>query len=239
MVTDRRARGSESPPGPADDRGPEPAEPRPPGADTAAPSSAVPAAVPDDPGADAPHVAPLNALARQIAARHGAAPLFDPRDGGITARLLLLLETPGLRGGAGPRLVSRDNPSGTARNLRRFFAEAGLDRAESVLWNAVPFLIHAPGARNRPPNAAERAAGRLWLPPLLNRLPRLAVVVLSGRVAGACRPAIEALRPALPVLEMAHPSPVYVVTNPAIAQASIAQTSIAQTSVAPAAGGRP
>jgi hypothetical protein len=64
-------------------------------------------------------------------------PGFDPADGGADARLLLLLETPG-PGGDGPRLVSRDNPTGTARNLTRFLADAGIARVDTLLWNAVP-----------------------------------------------------------------------------------------------------
>ncbi|WAJ27710.1 uracil-DNA glycosylase [Antarcticirhabdus aurantiaca] len=171
------------------------------------------------------HVAPLNALARRIAAAHGEAPLFDPAGGGTRARILLMLETPGPARGsdpAVPRVVSQFNATGTARNLRRFFAEAGIEAADVVIWNAVPFLIHAPGARNRPPKAAERAAGLPWIEPLLDLLPDLAVAVLSGRVARGARAAIEALRPNLAILEMPHPSPTFVVTDPAIAPTMIA-----------------
>ncbi|WP_246693866.1 hypothetical protein [Methylobacterium sp. WL18] len=45
---------------------------------------------------DAPHIAPIRALADRIAAERGAAvPVPDPLDGGVAARMLLLLETPG------------------------------------------------------------------------------------------------------------------------------------------------
>eukprot|EP01046_Picozoa_sp_COSAG06_P083618 COSAG06_NODE_30503_length_538_cov_0.355353_1_plen_129_part_10 len=69
-------------------------------------------------------------------------PAPDPLDGGVGARMLLLLETPGpavLRTG----FVTRDSANGTAANLFRFLAEAGLSRADTLIWNAVPWLIHA------------------------------------------------------------------------------------------------
>jgi uracil-DNA glycosylase len=54
-------------------------------------------------------------------------------------------------------------------------------------------------------------------------LPRLAVVVLAGRVAGDARGIVDAARPGLPVLAMPHPSPTIVCTSPAI-PARIAET---------------
>lgn len=164
---------------------------------------------------DAPHVAALGRLVDALRARRGAVPDVDPADGGAEARLLLLLETPGP--GAEPlRFVSRDNPTGTAANIRRFTAEAGIARADTVIWNAVPWVIHAAGARNRAPRRGEVAAGIAELPGFLALLPRLAVAVLAGRVAAGARPVLEAARPGLPVLEMPHPSPTIVCTSPAI-----------------------
>lgn len=163
-----------------------------------------------------PHLAPLRALARRIAAERGASvPEPDPLDGGVGARLLLLLETPGPRGTG---FVSRDNPTGTAANLFRFLDEAGLARADTLIWNAVPWVIHAPGARNRAPRRAEIAAAAPYLEPLLACLPRLAVIVLAGRVAGLSRRALETLRPACPIIAVPHPSPAYVCTSPDVAE---------------------
>lgn len=164
----------------------------------------------------APRMRPLRDFAARIRSATGfAVPDADPLDGGVRARFLLLLETPGPRIGA-TGLVSRDNASGTGANLRRFLAEAGIARREMLIWNAVPWVIHAPGARNRAPTAAEQRAGLAWLPPLLDLLPRLAVVVLSGRIAAAARAPLHELRPELPVLAMPHPSPTYVCTSPEI-----------------------
>jgi uracil-DNA glycosylase len=163
-----------------------------------------------------PHMAPLAAFAARLRAATGRpVPDADPADGGTGARLLLLLETPGpaiLR----TALVSRDNPAPTAANLRRFLAAAGIARAETLIWNAVPFVIHAPGARNRAPGTAERTAGLALLPPLLDLLSHLAVAVLAGRAAGAAAPALAATRPGLPVIPMPHPSPTYVCTSPEV-----------------------
>lgn len=163
-----------------------------------------------------PHVAPLAAFAASL--RHATGrgvPDADPADGGVTARLLLLLETPGPAIGR-TGFVSRDNPAPTARNLRRFLAAAGLDRRETLIWNAVPFVIQVPGNGNRSPSRAESTAGLALLPALLELLPALEVVVLAGRAAAAATPIVAAARPGLPVLRMPHPSPTYVCTSPAV-----------------------
>jgi hypothetical protein len=176
-----------------------------------------------DPGAVAmrrdllglPHMAPLVALAAEIRAAHGFAPDADPLDGGAYARLLILLETPG------PRVfrsgfVSRDNPTGTAANLFRALRRAGIPREDTLIWNAIPFVIHEPGALNRSPRRAEVRAGLAWLPPLLERLPRLACVVMAGRSAEAARETLSNLRSGLLLLAMPHPSPTYVCTSPTV-----------------------
>jgi len=165
---------------------------------------------------DAPHVRPLRILARRIAEERAApVPDPDPLDGGVGARMLLLLETPGPSIGR-TGLVSRDNPTGTAANLFRFLREAGIARADTLIWNAVPWVIHAEGALNRAPRAAEQRRGLVHLEPLLALLPSLRVAVLSGRVAGLARGEIERLRPDLAVIAVPHPSPTYVCTSPSV-----------------------
>lgn len=147
--------------------------------------------------------------------RHGTVPGFDPSGARTEARLLILLETPG-RGMDSSVTVTLDAPTGTARNLSRWLAGAGIDRTDVLLWNVVPWLIHAPGARTRAPGGAEIEAGIAELPGLLARLPALLAVVLAGRAAARASDAVRA-GVAAPVLEMAHPSPVHVNTDPAIA----------------------
>lgn len=161
------------------------------------------------------HVLPLTTFVADLRRRRGVVPDVDPLDGGIEARLLLLLETPG-PGSAQLRFVSRDNPTGTAANIRRFCETAGIARTDMVLWNTVPWVIHAPGARNRPPRRGEIVEGLAELPAFLALLPCLRVAVLAGRVAAEARPFLAAIRPELPVLEMPHPSPTFVCTDPAI-----------------------
>ena len=166
--------------------------------------------------ADAPHVRPLRAFAQTIAAERGAAvPDPDPLDGGVEARLLLLLETPGPSIGQ-TGFVSRDNPTGTAANLFRFLAEAGIARRDTLIWNAVPWVIHAPGALNRAPRCSEASAAAPYFAPLLALLPRLAVVVPAGRFAREASAPLSALRPELPVVAIPHPSPTYVCTAPEV-----------------------
>jgi len=163
-----------------------------------------------------PHMRPLLALVESIRAKHGMSPDPDPLDGGVDARLLLLLETPG-PGSGRTGFVSRDNPNGTAANLFRFLAAAKIAREDTLIWNAVPWVIHAPGATNRAPRTAEATAGRRWLASLLVLLPRLTVIVLAGRVAGTARGELAVLLPRVPSLGMPHPSPTYVCTSPTVA----------------------
>lgn len=139
-----------------------------------------------------PRMAPLLDLVARLRAERGDTPFPDPLDGGVEARFLLLLETPGPRI-ARTGFVSRDNATGTAANLFRFLQNAGIPRRDTLIWNAVPYVIHAPGAANRAPKAAEAADGARYLDALLDRLPDLAVV------------------------EMPHPSPTYVNTSPTVA----------------------
>jgi uracil-DNA glycosylase len=181
---------------------------------------------------DSPHLAPIRALGRAIAAAQGAeVPEPDPLDGGVAARLLLLLETPGPRI-RGTGLVSRDNPTGTAANLFRFLAEAGIARRDTLIWNTIPWVIHAPGARNRLPRRSEVRQALPWVTPLLACLPHLRVVVLSGRVAGFAQSDLEASRPDLRLIPIPHPSPTFVCTAPSVAARIRAGLAEAQACIA-------
>ena len=135
---------------------------------------------------DAPHVAPLVAYGALLAERLGkAVPDVDPLDGGVNARLLILLETPGPKV-LGTGFVSRDNPDGTAANMFRFLTQAGIARSDTVIWNIVPWLIQTVGERNRNPTRAEVAEGLRHLPDFLDLLPRLELAdgrVLAGQIS--------------------------------------------------------
>lgn len=170
---------------------------------------------------DARHVCPLNAYARDLAARHGDVPFFDPADGGIDARLLVMLETPA-PSAAAIRFVSRDNPTGTARNLRRLFEETGLSRNDSVIWNAIPWTLEKRNGRLRAPTTREADAARPEVARLLALLPRLECAVLMGRFAGRLQANVLAARHDLQVFATPHPSPTFVCTSPAIRPAMTA-----------------
>ena len=155
-------------------------------------------------------MAPLAAYAASLRDR-GEVPDADPLDGGVEARLLMLLEKPGpktspARGGSG--FVSADNDDPTAAATWAFCCEAGIERWDRVIWNTVPWwngtIAFTP---------AERRAGIAVLPDWLDLLPRLVAVVLVGRQAQGARPVLEG-RP-LQVFTSAHPSPQVRAANPA------------------------
>ena len=176
-------------------------------------------------------MASIESYRAALAIRHGDVPHFDPFDGGADAACLMLLETPGPRAGA-TRFVSRDNATATARNITCFCAAAGLDRRDMILWNAVPWVIHADGARNRAPTRAETDAGLALLAGLLERLQHLRVAVLAGRVAGRAAAIVMRTKPNVAVLRMPHPSPIYVNTSPEIAPGIVATLRTAASLVA-------
>ena len=163
------------------------------------------------------HLTALEHWRRGLIANARRVPHFDPSDGGDEARLLVLLETPG-PGTAPMRFVSRDNPTGTARNLAMFLDDAGVSRAGMVLWNTVPWIVHEPGARNRAARRAEIAEGLQLLPGFLELLPQLSVILLAGRVAAQAVPVIARVRSEVAIVTIPHPSPTYVCTNPDVAQ---------------------
>ena len=147
----------------------------------------------------APHMAPLAAYAASLRSAQGVVvPDFDPMDGGIEAQILFLMEKPGPTALQPASFVSRDNDSTTAEATHRFMLDAGLPRADTVIWNAIPWWNGTIRV-----TAMERTAGLQELHSLLALLPRLHTAVLVGRTAAAARPALNGLR----LLESAHPSP--------------------------------
>ncbi len=122
-------------------------------------------------------------------------PDFDPRDGGASARLLLVLEKPG----PGITHVSRDNPSATSAAIRTFMAAAAIPRDAVAIWNAVPWWNGTMSV-----TAAERVEGAAAFIRLLPLLPELRVVLLAGRAAGRLAPLLP---PGLEVFQTVHPSP--------------------------------
>ncbi len=158
-----------------------------------------------------PHVLSLTEFVEELRVEAGpdaCIPYFDPWDGGVDAKVLLLLEAPGPRA-VRSGFVSRNNPDETAKNFFELSARAGLDRKSTVIWNVVPWYIGA-GTRIRAATPADLQAGLLPLPRLLGLLPKLRVVVLVGRKAERASLEITRARPELTLLACPHPSPMYV-----------------------------
>lgn len=65
-----------------------------------------------------PHIIPLMDLVYSLNARGFATPNVDPNDGGVNARALFLLESPGPRA-VGTGYISQDNPDASAANCAK------------------------------------------------------------------------------------------------------------------------
>ena len=165
------------------------------------------------------HAAPVAALNRWVESHAGGMrdmPWFDPLDGGVLARIMVLLEAPA-RHAMRPRFVSRDNPGPAQRNLKRFLAQACVAREETVLWNTVPWMPPADDVPVRL-RAGDIRGGVALLDEVLVLLPCLRVVVCAGRTARQAEDAIRTRRPDVQVLSMPHPSPLAVCAGPHVAR---------------------
>src|SRR5690606_5318052 len=108
-------------------------------------------------------------------------PGFEPTHGNERATYLLLLESPGPKA-VQTGVVSLNNSDPTAANLKAQLDAAGIERGEIAMWNVVPWYLdpmHYPGQTT----AYEIELGCNYLPPLLDRMPNLRVVVLLGGTA--------------------------------------------------------
>jgi hypothetical protein len=125
------------------------------------------------------HIAPINALVDGILDPAAGlwAPYVAPMYGGIHARLLSVLRDPGPKtnvdhGGSG--FLCMENDDATAERISGLFADAAIDAADIVPWNAYPWYI------NQAPTAAQLEAGVQPLLDLIALMPRLRVVMLHG-----------------------------------------------------------
>lgn len=159
-----------------------------------------------------PTVQPLREWAADLAARRDAVvPWFDPAEAGVQSRVLLVFEAPGPMTNAGNErpgsgFISVDNNDQTAENTWRSRVQAGLDDG-ALCWNIVPWYL---GPASRKPSAVEMKEGATELLRLMNLLPHLDTVVLSGRYAqeGWRKHLAHSLhRPSVRVIETWHPSP--------------------------------
>ena len=168
-----------------------------------------------------PHQQPLRDYVEALRLERGSAyviPHFDPLDGGTGARVLFLLEAPGpkvLQTG----FISRDNPDLTARNLGELLEGVGLARADTLLWNTVPWYIAGEDGRFRAPNAQDIGQAREATQRLLSLLPRLEHIVLVGVHAQKGKPWLETLG-RYTLWAMGHPSPQNFAARPRVREAA-------------------
>jgi uracil-DNA glycosylase len=135
-------------------------------------------------------------------------PFFDPADGGVNARILLVLETPGRRAAGrqnASELVSIDNDDDTAANMSDFEQKAKLTRDWLVHWNIIPWYVQT----GKPIPKAQREEGAQELEKVIRLMPGLRVIVLLGRTAYRAYSRHFKERPLskIEVLNSWHPSP--------------------------------
>ncbi|MBX3740033.1 MAG: uracil-DNA glycosylase [Akkermansiaceae bacterium] len=154
-----------------------------------------------------PHMEPLTQYLERLRSDRGIGretPDFDPCDGGIRAKLLFLLEAPGPRA-VGSSFVSRNNPDQTARNMNSLLQDSLLPRADTILWNIVPWYVgNGRKIRKVTPEDIEQATP--YLSELVALLPNLEGIVLVGKNAQSARNIISCVTNAR-IFEAPHPSP--------------------------------
>ena len=136
------------------------------------------------------HVKPLTSLIEEIRGRGLQVPNVDPNDGGVNARALFLLTTPGPEAVVSG-FVSCDNPDPTAANMRKSWEVTGIQRKHVALWNVVPYCLSTPSeSRNPTSEEIQRAAPDTQR--FIDLFPHLRAIVFCGTTH--TRKAIQWLR---------------------------------------------
>ena len=148
------------------------------------------------------HMDKLNKFAEELRQEFSGwtVPDFDPKDGGVNAKILFLLEKPGPET-ENSGLISQDNDDETARATKEFLNDAGIDRKEIILWNAFPAWT---GQIEISKEEREKTSSSTVFK-LLELLPKVKAIVLVGKEAQ------DLLRDVIPsywgVFKSMHPSP--------------------------------
>ena len=152
-----------------------------------------------------PHIAPLQKYLLHIRAEHPGKeiPNFDPFDGGVQAKALFLLESPGPKAVVSG-FISRNNPDPTARNMCDLWQEAGIVRADTVFWNIVPWYV-GDGKNIRAVRRDDICQSSPYVKDILSLLPNLKVIGLLGKQAQSAKSQISQFTN-LPIVDMPHPS---------------------------------
>jgi len=121
---------------------------------------------------------------------------------------LFLLEAPGSRA-VTSGFISRNNPDESAKNWFELNCEAGIPREKTVSWNIVPWYIGSSG-KIRPASRKDIQDALPYLYRLIALLPRLRIVALVGGKAQSISDRLQQTYPALKILKLCHPSPLFV-----------------------------
>jgi uracil-DNA glycosylase len=107
-------------------------------------------------------------------------PSFEPNNGNLNAKVLLVLEAPG-PGALKTGKVSQYNDDPTAKNLKAMLEDAKLKGEDLMIWNVVPWYCGNEEKTNiGRPLAADVTAGIESLCELTGLLPNLKAIVLVG-----------------------------------------------------------
>ncbi|MDQ3154226.1 MAG: uracil-DNA glycosylase, partial [Actinomycetota bacterium] len=157
-----------------------------------------------------PHVEPLNRFVDELGELDDAGhpPYIPPMYRGVEAPALAILRDPGPKAGGvkGSGFLCVENDDQTAERFWHFLAEARIDQADVVPWNAYPWYINAK------PTVVQLAAGVEPLRRIIELMPRLHVVLSLGTDARAAWRLFAAANGELVrarqlhVLETYHPS---------------------------------
>lgn len=138
-------------------------------------------------------------------------PDFDPCDGGINAKVLIIAEAPGPKA-IESGFVSRNNNDQTAENTNRILLKSGLKREDTIIWNIVPWYLGS-GGKIRQPKPDEVEAGFRYLSKLMDLLENLQAIVLVGEKAKQAENRLRGDRK-IRIFTTAHPSPQNLNTRP-------------------------
>jgi len=126
-----------------------------------------------------PRIAPITDLVDALRRRRPYdVPYVAPMYGGVKARLLMVVASPGRETRAAPGgtgFLCIENPDRAAATVKRLMSEADIDPLVMMPWNACPWFTDGPS-----PSPAELEAGvEPWVQ-LIRLLPDLRVLMLMG-----------------------------------------------------------
>lgn len=135
----------------------------------------------------APNVKPLHDLVKHW--RKTLDPLqvpwFDPDDGGVNARVLILMESPAPRtvGPQGSGFCSEDNADRSNRLVAQTRQAAGLSRSDCLKWNIIPWAVLDSAGHPRTPTSTEIDCAATYLTQVLETASEIDIVITLGKAA--------------------------------------------------------